>query len=70
MQTEVQQWQGYTQISENLNQSWLLNTFSITVLEFSLTSKIIVWWFKSVEKEQDFEFLTGMYRMLLNTAKD
>ena len=32
----------------------------ITVQEFSLTSKIIFWWFKSVENEQDFEFLAGM----------
>ena len=32
----------------------------ITIQEFSITSKIIFWWFKSVENEQDFEFLAGM----------
>ena len=32
----------------------------ITIQEFSLPSKIIFWWFKSVENEQDFEFLAGM----------
>ena len=32
----------------------------ITIQEFSLPSKTIFWWFKSVENEQDFEFLAGM----------
>ena len=40
MQTEVQQWQVYTQISENLNQSWLLNTFSILLQLYCLITYI------------------------------
>ena len=32
----------------------------ITIQEFPLPSKTIFWWFKSVENEQDFEFLAGM----------
>ena len=38
----------------------------ITIQEFSLPFKIIFWWFKSVENEQDFEFLAGM--LLLRTV--
>ena len=32
----------------------------ITIQEFSLASKIIFWWFKSVENKQNFEFVAVM----------
>jgi hypothetical protein len=49
-------------ISHNLfsEKATIWGVVDINIQEFSLPSKIIFWWFKSVENEQDFEFLTGM----------
>ena len=49
-------------ISHNLfsEKATIWGVVDINIQEFSLPSKIIFWWFKSVENEQDFEFLAGM----------